>query len=312
MSGGAAAKGAGARRGRAIIPFAQDPAGRLMPWLIGFMTFVAGLALAGALLLNDFAESWSEGLADSMTVQIPPPADEMGDATAAEERLDRAVDGAVRILNDAAGIASAEPLPGARIQALLEPWLGDTLDPASLPLPRLIAVEVEDMQAVDLELLRQQLQTVAPGASLDDHGLWRARLVAFLQSLQLVGLAVVAVVLLAAATVVLFATRGGLLAHHETIELLHLIGASDNFIARQFQRQALGAALRGGIGGTIVAGVTVVGLGYAAAATGAELPSLAVLDWRDWPYLALLPLATALLSHLAARRTVLRSLRRMP
>ena len=85
MSGGAAAKGAGARRGRAIIPFAQDPAGRLMPWLIGFMTFVAGLALAGALLLNDFAESWSEGLADSMTVQIPPPADEMGDATAADQ-----------------------------------------------------------------------------------------------------------------------------------------------------------------------------------------------------------------------------------
>ncbi|MEQ8602323.1 MAG: FtsX-like permease family protein [Marivibrio sp.] len=299
-------------RGRAIIPFAQDPAGRLMPWLIGFMTFVAGLALAGALLLHDFAESWSQGLADSMTVQIPPPADEMGDAVAAEARLDRAVEDAVRILADAPGIAAAEPLPGSRIQALLEPWLGETLDPASLPLPRLIAVEVADMQEVDLAVLRQQLQTVAPGAALDDHGLWRARLVAFLQSLQLVGLAVVAVVILAAATVVLFATRGGLLAHHETIELLHLIGASDNFIARQFQRQALRASLKGGLGGALIAGLTVIGLGYAAAATGAELPGPAVLDWPDWPYLALLPLATALLSHLAARRTVLRSLRRMP
>ena len=297
---------------RAVIPFSSDPAGRLMPWLIGFMTFVAGLALAGALTLAAFATSWSQGLADSMTVQIPPPADELGDAEAAAERMDRAVEDSVRILRNTEGVISAEALSDERIRRLLEPWLGATLDPGSLPLPRLIAVEVDDPAALDLVTIGAQLRTVAPGASIDDHGLWRARLVTFINALQLVGVAVVGVVLLAAATVVVFATRGGLLAHGETIALLHLIGASDGYIAGQFQRQALKASLKGGIGGTLVAVLTVIALGQGAAATGAHLPSALVLRTGDWPYLAALPVATAALSFLAARRTVLRSLRRMP
>lgn len=299
-------------RARAVIPFSADPAGRLMPWLIGFMTFVAGLALAGALTLAAFADSWSEGLADSMTVQIPPPADEMGDAEAAEARIDETVEKALRVLRRTEGVASADSLPDARIRALLEPWLGATLDPGSLPLPRLIAVEITGPDAVDLPSLRHRLATVAPDARLDDHGVWRARLVTFLNALQLVGLAVVAVVVLAAATMVVFATRGGLLAHGEAIELLHLIGASDGYIAGQFQRQALKASLKGGIGGILVAGATVVALGQGAAATGADLPSPLVLRPGDWPYLAVLPVAMAVLAFLAARRTVLRSLRRMP
>lgn len=297
---------------RAVIPFSGDPAGRLMPWLIGFMTFVAGLALAGALTLAAFAASWSEGLADSMTVQIPPPTDEMGDAEAADARLDRAVEGALRVLRETEGVRDARALPDARIRALLEPWLGATLDPGSLPLPRLIAVEIEGVDAIDLPSLRNRLATVAPDARLDDHGLWRARLVTFLNALQLVGLAVVAVVVLAAATVVVFATRGGLLAHGETIELLHLIGASDGYIAGQFQRQALKASLKGSLAGVLVAAATVIALGQGAAATGAALPSPLVLRAGDWPYLAILPVAMAGLAYLAARRTVLRSLRRMP
>jgi cell division transport system permease protein len=297
---------------RAVIPFSADPAGRLMPWLIGFMSFVAALALAGALVLAAFAQAWSQGLADSMTVQIPPPADEVADDTATEARGERMLQDVLRILRDTQGVRSAEPLSTARIQGLLEPWLGSTLDPASLPLPRLVAVEIEAPGAVDLESLRTRLQTVAPTATLDDHGLWRARLVDFLNALQLVGLAIVAVVVAAAATLVVFATRGGLLAHGETIELLHLIGASDGYIAGQFQRQALKASLKGGVGGTLVAAATVIALGQGAAATGAELPSPLVLRAGDWPYLAILPLATAALAFLAARRTVLRSLRRMP
>ncbi|MCR9221714.1 MAG: hypothetical protein NXI21_15940 [Alphaproteobacteria bacterium] len=300
------------RRAEAVIPFGRDPAGRLTPWLIGFMTFVAGLALAGALALAAFAEGWSQGLADSMTVQIPPPTDEVADPDAAEAQLDAAVVDVLRILREAPGVAGAEPLAGEQVRALLEPWLGGSLDPASLPLPRLIAVDLDDGAAIDPTVLGARIAAAAPGATLDDHGLWRARLVAFLGALQIVGLAVVAVVVLAAATAVVFATRGGLLTHHETIELLHLIGASDGFIARQFQREALKAGLKGGVGGVSVAALTVLGLGQAAAAAGADLASPLVLRLTDWPVLALLPAVMALLSFLAARRTVMRSLKRMP
>ncbi len=304
-------------RRRPVIPFTADPASRLTPWLIGFMTFVAALALAGALALAAFSDAWSRGLADSMTVQVPPPADmatapgEADDADAGR-RLDETVAEVVRILRDTDGVTAVEPLPGTRVRELLQPWLGASIDPADLPLPRLIAVQVAGPGAVDMARLRGRLETVASGVAVDDHGMWRARLARFLGALQLVGLAVVAIVVAAAATVVVFATRGSLLAHWDTIELLHLIGASDGYVARQFQNQAMRAALKGGGLGTLLAAGTVVALGEAARAAGAEPPAPLVLPAWDWVYLAALPLATALIALIAARRTVLRSLRRMP
>ena len=104
-------------RRRPVIPFTADPASRLTPWLIGFMTFVAALALAGALALAAFSDAWSRGLADSMTVQVPPPADmatapgEAPDADASR-RLDATVAEIVRILRDTDGVATVRPLPG--------------------------------------------------------------------------------------------------------------------------------------------------------------------------------------------------------
>lgn len=292
---------------RSDIPFSRDPASRMMPWVIGFMAFIACLALAGAFSLDAFAESWEEGLSGTLTVQIPPPADD----AIPKERLDAQVDEALRAIRQTRGVIAAQPVPNSEMQALLEPWLGGAIDPRDLPLPRLIAVELSSGTPVDLPDLRRRLQAIVPDITVDDHGLWRQRLVDFMRSLQLVALSVVLVVASAAAVMVVFATRGALLAHWETIALLHLIGAHDSYIARQFQGQASRAGLKGAAGGTAAAAAMVVGLGHAAAATGAELPNAFVLRPLDWVALALVPPVTMILAMAAARRTVVRALARM-
>ena len=57
---------------RINIPLTQDISARFLPWIIGFMVYLAMLALAGALLLNDIAIRWNNNLMGSLTVQIPP------------------------------------------------------------------------------------------------------------------------------------------------------------------------------------------------------------------------------------------------
>ncbi len=291
---------------RGDIPLGNDPASRLLPWIIGFMAFIAALALSGALVLAAFSDRWSAGLTGTLTIQIPPPA--AYDDEAGFEALQKEALAAVR---RTPGVASATLLPLDEMRALLKPWLGAGADPRDLPLPRLIAVTLEAGEDVDLADLGRRLEALAPGITIDDHGLWRERLTDFMAALQLAALAVVAVVALAAVVMVIFATRGGLLAHRESIELLHLIGAHDRYIAAQFQGQTLFAAIKGGIAGTGMAAGTVVLLGHGAAATGAVLPGALVLEPMAWLWVMTVPMALIVIAVLTARRTVVNALVRM-
>jgi cell division transport system permease protein len=61
------------------------------------------------------------------------------------------------------------------------------------------------------------------------------------------GLVVLALVLLATVLSVMFATRAAMATNRAVIEVLHLIGAKDNFIAEHFQRHFLRLGLKGGL-----------------------------------------------------------------
>src|SRR3546814_1946131 len=71
-----------------------------------------------------------------------------------------------------------------------------------------------------------------------------ARLLDLARAVELMALVVVLLVVLAASIMVAFVTRMGLAAHQRSIELLHMIGAQDSYVARQFQNHALRFGLR--------------------------------------------------------------------
>src|SRR3546814_8394287 len=104
----------------------------------------------------------------------------------------------------------------------------------------------------------------------------------------------------------------GLAAHQRSIELLHLIGAQDAYVARQFQNHALGFGLRGGLLGLAAALPTL----YLARLLLQRIDSglLPELSFRPhaWACFVLLPVAAALVTMLTARVTVLRTLARLP
>lgn len=262
-----------------------------MPWVMAIMTFVmviiaaAGLALAGA------AELSASAAQSRYSVEI---ANGSGRQAEAAERLRQVV-----------GIRTVRPVADSEMRAMLERWLGSS-GSADIPLPALIDVELApdaDPVAVAAAVARS-----FPGAELRAHGEALAPLVAALRSLAL--LAVVLVLLVAAATAaaVVLATLGALTAHRATIDVMHGVGATDQQIARLFQRRIAVDALAGGLGGALLAAlvltITAATLGeWTAGFGGARL-----LDLSDLSLLAALPLLAALLATLVARAAVLRAL----
>lgn len=294
-------------RRRLDIPLNRDGSVRFLPWIIALMVYLAGLALAGTLVLQAALVHWNQSLTGTLTVQVPPPDPGTPDP----------LPGVLALLRGTPGVVSAEALSRAATAKLIEPWLGTALTPDELALPRLIDLRIDTAAPPDLAALRQRLAAAAPEASLDDHRLWLDRLAQLVLSIEATALAIVALIAGAAVLTVVFTTRAGLAVHHGVVEVLHLIGARDGYIAAQFQRQALELGLRGGLVGLLLTVATLLGIGHAGAATalfGEDvrlLPALRLAGWQ-WPLLAALPFAAAFIAMLTARLTVLRALKRMP
>lgn len=291
------------RRPRAL-PLGRDPSSRFVPVLLGLMVYLSALSLAVVLVFWQGTVSWRRGLDVALTVQILPDA--------RDGSLERRSEAALAVLRAMPGVSAATPVAPERVRALLAPWLGGEGRLDELPLPRLIDVAVSDRAALDLETLRRRLVAAAPGATLEDHGAWLRPLNRLMLAVEAVAFGVTALICLGAVVTVVFATRTGMIIHAEVIEILHLIGARDSFIARQFQRHAFALGLRAGLLGFALAAVTLAGLAAAARRLDpALLPEIA-FDTTQWAALCALPLFIALLVTTTARVTVMRRLRRMP
>lgn len=289
------------------VPLDRDASGPFLPWIVAVMVYLASLAVAAALLVNQVTDRWQTGLAGGLTIQIPPASAEDGDAIPGA-RIDRLVER----LRAWPGVTQAHRLEWTEMAALLEPWLGEAGAHEDLPVPTLITVDLAPGAELDLEALTAALRNVAPGVLVDDHGRWLGDLLALGQSVKLGALVVVLLIILSAALAVVFLTRTGLAIHQQVIGLLHVVGAHDTYIAQQFQLHALRLGLVGGLVGLGFAAATILSAGAWLRATENEVVPDLTLSLGSWSVLLLLPPATALVAMLTARLTVLRSLARMP
>lgn len=291
---------------RSDLPLDRDPAGGFLPWIVGLMVYLAALAIAGAVLADGLVERWRSDLADAVTVQVFPGADEEG-----QEAEARRVEEAARFLSVMPGIASAKPVPQSDILRLLDPWLGSGNLAEDLPLPALIAVELIPGAPVDLAEIKRRLAEAVPGAVLEDHKPWLGDLARLAQGIEILAFVTMALVAFASVLTIVFVSRSALAQHQEVIQVLSLIGARDAYIAAQLQAYSFRLATLGALFGVALAVATVLaGNALLGRAETGLLPMAQSFSWR-WLLLLLPVPAAGLIALATTRATVLRQLRRM-
>ncbi|HEY1961614.1 MAG TPA: hypothetical protein VGG69_04275 [Rhizomicrobium sp.] len=274
--------------------------------VIAVMACLAALALGASLIAERAAVSWNTGLAGRITVQILPP-------EKSSMPLVQQVKAALSVLRDTPGIAHAAQLSDQETVELVRPWLGADALVSELPLPRLIDATIAPGTPVDLESIRQRLKAAAPDSVLDDHTRWLSRLRAVAQGIIWSAYGVLALIALATASTVSFATRAGLEAHHDIVELLHQMGAKAGFIARAFEwHYFLAALIAGAIGAALAAAFYVAssGLEFAGIEAVPFLPPLG-LHLSELGWLTTVPVAASWIALITARLSVLAALRRI-
>lgn len=280
---------------------------RLLPVLVGAMAFLAALALAGVVGAAALSQHWQRGAAAALTVQVPD-----GEVEGRMARVLLAVQGTP-------GVLDARALDDAELQDLLKPWLGSGPGRVALPLPGVIAVRLAD-PVFNVAGLAARLDATAPGTLVEAQDVWMRRLSVLARSLQACAGLAMGVVGFVAVAVVMVATRAGLSARREAIEIVHGLGATDGFIAGRFANRATRLAGLGALSGSVVALPVLLGLTVLAAPFGggvADGPgSVGEMPWQMpgvmWGGLAGLPVVAALIGWVTAQATVRRWLRRLP
>jgi cell division transport system permease protein len=273
----------------------RDKERRWIAAVVGALAFLATLALGLALALAGTAGRWQASFQGTLTVELPAGAD-----NAAVLRALRADPSVLRV----------EPIDRRRSEALLAPWLGAG-NLAGLPIPGLVDVKLRDGAVPDVRALEARLAGLVPGTVVDDHARWLGGFLALARAALIVASIVVVAVGLAAASCVAFATRAGLAMHREAVDLLHLVGAEDGYIAGQFAHAAMRLAFVGSATGAL-GGAAVLALAHSIASSAGTLAfPLPALTAFDWAALAGIPLAATFVAAAAAYSTVMRNLGRI-
>jgi cell division transport system permease protein len=274
--------------------------------VIAVMAFLAALALGALLITQRAAITWSEGLSGKITVQVLPPAQGVP-----HEGLQREVAAALAVLRSTPGIAHAAPLSEREQLKLVQPWLGEESIVADLPLPQLIDADLVPGSGIDIAALAARLKSAAPDSVLDDHSHWVNRLHDLARTLVWSAYGILLLIAVATAATVAFATRAGLEAHSETVELLHQMGAQARFIARAFEGHYFRATLSAAFAGAAFGGLVFLAAGGLQTVGIEAVPFMPPLGLKpiELPWLVLIPPAAGLIALVTARLSVLAALR---
>jgi cell division transport system permease protein len=293
-----------------IVP-AGSVTGRSLTLVITIMCFLASLTAGAVYMMSQTANQWLRDIASEVTVQVEIKERDRGD-------VERLVADVVGFLARQQGVMQARALSVADSAQLLEPWLGKTDALSALPVPRLIAVELDRINPpANFEVLRTALANNFPGAMLDDHRRWQRQVRTVTRSFALGGFAILLLVAAATTAIIVSATKSAMASNRDIVEVLHFVGATDRFIAREFERHFLRLGVRAGIVGAVLAITVFLGIPTmmellgGGSVTMAELRRLVGVTSLDlWGYLllAIVVLVIASLCMVTSRIGVFRIL----
>ncbi len=293
---------------------------QLVSWVTGLMVFFVTLTLALNFGLSSVAQTWVTGLSGTLTVEIKPPLSATDGEKASpqlQKKFDDSVQNVLTMLKGDAAVSEARRLTEPEIKRLIEPWLGQTTGQGTdaaldaIPLPALIDIKLAPN--ANVAKLESSVRNIEPSATLDSQSDTLGNVKTLVNTATLFMMLLTGVIVALAVVTISGIVRSKLLIHQSEVETLHLIGASDEYIARQFRQHTLRGTLRGAVVGLVCTLLTLFVIGLATHTIESSLlPHLKLMPLQ-WAALLLLPLVSgSLIAHLTAQATVLKELARLP
>lgn len=283
------------------IYFSGDDSHAFLPWVIGIMASMATLLLCLGVTVGGWIIDRHDTYSNSFTVNIPANIED-----APTKMLD-----IKNALEAMPGISKVSQIGDDKLRDMLKPWLGNNEAVDALPLPIVLEVIIAENQSIDYSSIQGELRKIVSGVEVDAHERWVASFSDFSAALRSIMAILATLIICGLALMIAFTSRASLKLHSRTVNLLHSIGAEDDYIMRQFQQEAFLLTLRGTVPGCIIAVLAYWLAGnYISSMPSSILPPLSMTTMHITLLLAM-PLTCAGIAWITARISVIKQLQRV-
>ena len=274
-------------------------------WIMSSMIYLALLAVLFSTVSTLSFDKWRSATRDLVTIHVPKPA-EIIDSDDGVTRLDETL----KILRAFPDIESFTVLEKNDIERLINPLVDkDILK--NILLPALIEIRLKRNNS--LPDLNNGLKNLSTDIFIESHAeLFLPDAKAFSGAKKLFSV-IVGLTLFVAMISIIFAVHAGLAINRETIQVMHLIGAKNGFIARTFQKHVLKVLGFSSACGTALAMGTFFILDKllrVAFFGDGEIDIFKQINLWDWTIFMLVPVSYPLLGIIVAGVSVLTFLRK--
>ncbi|MBQ8671593.1 MAG: hypothetical protein IJ525_03625 [Alphaproteobacteria bacterium] len=291
------------------IPMEDEETSTFMYVLTSIYMYLFVIVLAMFMAINSMANNWEKDILGAITVQITPVEDENRHID--KDKTQDEVNKVLQFMENISGVKQVSVLDTATIEKLMTPWLGNKVDITTLPIPQLLDVQVTDNAEINYDEITRGLHKITSNASIDNHRLWLNKLIKFANSLKTLALSVLLMVAIIGSFSIYYSARTSLGINIASIEILHIIGAQDEYIAKQYAKLYGKIGFFAGIIGLMIAIPCIMLIGRYGMSTGSGLLNGAQLSTYSWIILMSAPLFSLLYARITAYYTVMKSLEKM-
>lgn len=234
---------------RAVLPLKNKQADHYLIAMLALMTALVILVTSSTVYFASLAGSWESHLKEVATLEIP------GSASSPElmERLKTTLSAQDVIENFT--ILSREDLLSS-----VSPWIDlDGLDAGEVPLPTIVTLKLATRDKLALEKLAFTIKAINKDIRFDAHENWLASAMSNASLIRFLSASIAVALLLVMALTLAMLVRDKILLNMEVISLLHIMGATDKFILREFFMHMLKLSGKAVLIGLIAALILVAG-----------------------------------------------------
>ncbi len=285
---------------RQDLPLKNDIAARFVPKIVALMVYLGTLCFVFTLFMVHSTQSWKTQFTTDLSIEVPTFPETS--SSALQLRI-------LQFLNRTPGVHHASAIPQKEMEHLFHSLLGKEINPDLISLPIVIDVTLDGKETVDIQTLEAHLKNISPHIEVMDHRAWQSQVSNLIHTVVLLALMITSLILFAALATTTFATRTSLLIHRQIIEVLSLIGATNSYIANQFQINALKQGLFASTLGSFFGFLTFLGIATLLEKTGFPFVVKSSFFFQAACIFLLAPFLTSFSMMLSVRWAVMKALR---
>lgn len=294
-----------------ILPLHKKSGSLQLFILLLLMTTLMIMVVSIQISVLKTTSNWRTLIENEASIEVPTTSQDGEHNSIAS--INKTVDRIVDLLNNSADIYDVNIMNKDEIGKLLSPWLNaesDFLEDFSLPV--IINFKVKDASYERYKLLSEKIKKINPRTQIQSHKNWLSKFLKFISGIHMLSALLILITSIATIFVISSSLRARIAIFKDEISLLHLMGAKDSFLLKQFTLYVLSllvpALLVGYLLGTLtMASVSSVFLNH----QDMLFPNFA-LKTTQYVQLAFVPLALFVLGLITATYTALKEIKKMP